>query len=112
MMRCSTPFLVLLLGTSAASAQQATQAPAPAGYTLVWHDEFDREDRFLDVGGNSHRVVALHMRLEARWPGAISVGLLFDLDTVAAQAAALPADPAHPAESADSAQSIPLAFEV
>ncbi|QLY34597.1 amino acid adenylation domain-containing protein [Nocardia huaxiensis] len=79
---------------------------------VLLHDEFDREDRFLDVGGNSHRVVALHMRLEARWPGAISVGLLFDLDTVAAQAAALPADPAHPAESADSAQSIPLAFEV
>ncbi|MBF6177818.1 non-ribosomal peptide synthetase [Nocardia otitidiscaviarum] len=78
---------------------------------VLLHDEFDREDRFLDVGGNSHRVVALHMRLEARWPGTISVGLLFDLDTVAAQAAALPADPAHTAEPAAAAD-IPLAFEV
>ncbi|WP_306359973.1 non-ribosomal peptide synthetase [Nocardia sp. CC227C] len=78
---------------------------------VLLHDEFDREDRFLDVGGNSHRVVALHMRLEARWPGAISVGLLFDLDTVAAQAAALPADPAHTAEPAAAADT-PLAFEV
>ncbi len=58
MMRCSTPFLVLLLGTSAASAQQATQAPAPAGYTLVWHDEFDRDGLpdaskwSYDVGGH------------------------------------------------------------
>ncbi|WP_280356197.1 non-ribosomal peptide synthetase [Nocardia otitidiscaviarum] len=78
---------------------------------VLLHDEFDREDRFLDVGGNSHRVVALHMRLEARWPGAISVGLLFDLDTVAEQAAALPADPAHTAEPAAAAD-IPLAFEV
>ncbi|NNH69584.1 non-ribosomal peptide synthetase [Nocardia uniformis] len=77
---------------------------------VLLHDEFVREDRFLDVGGNSHRVVALHMRLEARWPGGISVGLLFDLDTVAAQAAALP-DPAQPAESAPAAD-IPLAFEV
>ncbi|MFI1919859.1 amino acid adenylation domain-containing protein [Nocardia sp. NPDC020380] len=80
---------------------------------VLLHDEFDRVDRFLDVGGNSHRVVALHMRLEARWPGAIAVGLLFDLDTVAAQAAALAAaagdrEAAPPAASAD----IPLAFEV
>ncbi|MEU6585619.1 amino acid adenylation domain-containing protein [Nocardia sp. NPDC046763] len=75
---------------------------------VLLHDEFDRADRFLDVGGNSHRVVALHVRLQARWPGAISVGLLFDLDTVAAQAAALPADPLHPAAPAD----VPLAFEV
>ncbi|MFC9997512.1 AMP-binding protein [Nocardia sp. NPDC127526] len=78
---------------------------------VLLHDEFDREDRFLDVGGNSHRVVALHMRLEERWPGAISVGLLFDLDTVAAQAGALPADPARPAEPTP-ADDAPMAFEV
>ncbi|MFI6871634.1 amino acid adenylation domain-containing protein [Nocardia sp. NPDC050406] len=78
---------------------------------VLLHDEFDREDRFLDMGGNSHRVVALHMRLEARWPGAISVGLLFDLDTVAAQAAALSADPARPDDGAP-ASHVPLAFEV
>ncbi|WP_067547969.1 non-ribosomal peptide synthetase [Nocardia crassostreae] len=78
---------------------------------VLLHDEFDRDDRFLDVGGNSHRVVALHMRLEERWPGVISVGLLFDLDTVAAQAAELSADPARPAASAPDGNA-PMAFEV
>lgn len=78
---------------------------------VLLHDEFDRGDRFFDVGGNSHRVVALHLRLEAGWPGAISVGMLFDLDTVAAQADALSADPATRIES-EPAHSTPLAFEV
>ncbi|WP_280314911.1 non-ribosomal peptide synthetase [Nocardia wallacei] len=76
---------------------------------VLVHDEFDRDDRFFDVGGNSHRVVALHLRLEARWPGAISVGMLFDLDTVAAQAGALTPD--APADS-EPARTVPLAFEV
>ncbi|MFE9319879.1 non-ribosomal peptide synthetase [Nocardia sp. NPDC052278] len=78
---------------------------------VLLHDEFDRGDRFFDVGGNSHRVVALHLRLEAGWPGAISVGMLFDLDTVAAQAGALSPDPATRFES-EPADSTPLAFEV
>ncbi|WP_245672103.1 non-ribosomal peptide synthetase [Nocardia anaemiae] len=78
---------------------------------VLQHDEFDRTDRFFDVGGNSHRVVALHLRLEAGWPGAISVGMLFDLDTVAAQADALSAGPATRIES-EPADSSPLAFEV
>ncbi|GAB2687170.1 non-ribosomal peptide synthetase [Nocardia thraciensis] len=76
---------------------------------VLGHDEFDRADRFFDVGGNSHRVVALHLRLEAGWPGAISVGMLFDLDTVATQASALAADPTTRSEAADS---VPMAFEV
>lgn len=76
---------------------------------VLVHDEFDRDERFLDVGGNSHRVVALHVRLEARWPGAISVGMLFDLDTVAAQAGVLAADPVPSTEPVDSA---PMTFEV
>ncbi|WP_081512226.1 non-ribosomal peptide synthetase [Nocardia donostiensis] len=78
---------------------------------VLMHDDFDREDRFLDVGGNSHRVVALHMRLQARWPDAVSVGMLFDLDTVVAQAGALsPNSPTRtePEPTDDS----PLAFEV
>ncbi|WP_433761481.1 non-ribosomal peptide synthetase [Nocardia sp. CA-135398] len=78
---------------------------------VLQHDDFDRADRFFDVGGNSHRVVALHLRLEAGWPGAISVGMLFDLDTVAAQADALSPDRATRIES-EPADSTPLAFEV
>ncbi|RDI53342.1 non-ribosomal peptide synthetase [Nocardia mexicana] len=76
---------------------------------VLVHDDFDREDRFFDVGGNSHRVVALHLRLEAGWPDAISVGMLFDLDTVAAQAEAVASDATTRPEPVDGA---PMAFEV
>lgn len=105
------------------SRPEQRTAPARDGWTEneraigeIWsevllHDEFDRGDRFFDVGGNSHRVVALHLRLEAGWPGAISVGMLFDLDTVAAQADALSPDPATRFQS-EPADSTPLAFEV
>lgn len=53
------------------------------------HADFDRTDGFLDIGGDSHLLVALHMQLDARWPGTIRVGQLFDLPTVEAQAAAI-----------------------
>lgn len=58
MIRCSTSFLALLLAASVASAQQTAPAPAPAGYALVWHDEFDRDGLpdaskwSYDVGGH------------------------------------------------------------
>ncbi|WP_181721721.1 non-ribosomal peptide synthetase [Nocardia gipuzkoensis] len=105
------------------SRPERRTAPSRDGWTeneravgAIWsevllHDEFDRADRFFDVGGNSHRVVALHLRLEAGWPGAISVGMLFDLDTVAAQAGALSPDPATRTES-EPPDSMPLAFEL
>ncbi|WP_405493601.1 amino acid adenylation domain-containing protein [Nocardia sp. NBC_00511] len=102
----------LLTGSGRRPVSRADWTDTERAVGEIWsqvlqHDEFDRTDRFLDVGGNSHRVVGLHLGLQARWPGAISVGLLFDLDTVAAQAAALSADPARPA-----AADVPLAFEV
>lgn len=56
---------------------------------VLAHDTFDVGDGFFDVGGNSHRVVELHLRLEERWPGALRVGQLFDLVTIEAQAAAI-----------------------
>jgi hypothetical protein len=55
---------------------------------LVHHD-FATEVGFFDVGGNSHRVVELQRRLDEQWPGALRVGQLFDLVTVAAQAEAI-----------------------
>jgi AMP-binding enzyme C-terminal domain/AMP-binding enzyme/Phosphopantetheine attachment site len=56
---------------------------------VLHHHEFDCDDGFFDVGGNSHTVVALHTWMERRWPGVIRVGQLFDLVTIRAQAAAV-----------------------
>lgn len=72
----------------------------------VGHSEFDRADNFLDIGGDSHLIVHLHLRLDAKWPGAIRVGQLFDLTTIEEQAAAITAaDPSdHPPT--------PMAFEL
>ncbi|WP_368681503.1 phosphopantetheine-binding protein [Rhodococcus opacus] len=56
---------------------------------VLGHDDFGPEDGFFDVGGNSHRVVELQRRLDERWPGALRLGQLFDLVTVAAQAEAI-----------------------
>ncbi|GAB2642546.1 amino acid adenylation domain-containing protein [Nocardia goodfellowii] len=53
------------------------------------HDDFDLDDSFFEVGGNSHRVVYLHLLMEQRWPGAIRVGQLFDLRTIGAHVEAL-----------------------
>lgn len=58
---------------------------------MLGHDDFDADDSFFTVGGNSLRVVELHKCFERDWPGAIRVGQLFDLDTVAAQAEAMAA---------------------
>ncbi|VFA99399.1 amino acid adenylation domain-containing protein [Nocardia cyriacigeorgica] len=58
---------------------------------VLEHDEFDRDDSFFELGGNSHRVVFLHLGIEQRWPGAVRVGMLFDLFTIAAQAEAISA---------------------
>lgn len=62
------------------------------------HDDFDLDDSFFDIGGNSHRVVVLHLLLEQYRPGAVRVGQLFDLRTIRDQtdalaAAAVPAEP-------------------
>ncbi|MER8102620.1 non-ribosomal peptide synthetase [Kitasatospora sp. NPDC094016] len=67
---------------------------APRLVTRYWtevlgHGDFGPDDDFFAVGGNSHRIVELHLRLEGRWPGAVRVGRLFDLRTVAEQAAAV-----------------------
>ncbi|MFE6858372.1 amino acid adenylation domain-containing protein [Nocardia sp. NPDC057668] len=79
---------------------------------VLEHGEFDRDDSFFELGGNSHRVVFLHLQLEQRWPGALRVGRLFDLRTITEQAEAIdaartgPADPPgpdHPGSTGDSA---------
>ena len=43
-------------------------------------------DGFFDAGGNSLRVVVLHERLNARWPGVFSIADLFASVTIAEQA--------------------------
>ncbi|MFJ1931954.1 non-ribosomal peptide synthetase [Kitasatospora sp. NPDC088160] len=74
---------------------------APRLVTRYWtevlgHGDFGPDDDFFAVGGNSHRIVELHLRLEGRWPGAVRVGRLFDLRTVAEQAAAVAPEPVAP----------------
>jgi acyl-CoA synthetase (AMP-forming)/AMP-acid ligase II len=69
------------------TAQQRSVADHWAA--VLGHDDFGSEDGFFDVGGNSHRVVELQRRLDEQWPGALRVGQLFDLVTVAAQAEAI-----------------------
>ncbi|WP_043826400.1 non-ribosomal peptide synthetase [Rhodococcus opacus] len=71
---------------------------------VLGHDDFGPEDGFFDVGGNSHRVVELQRRLDEQWPGALRVGQLFDLVTVAAQAEAL-------SNPTDSEASAPATYE-
>ncbi len=66
---------------------------------VLRHDDFGPEDSFFDAGGNSRSVVELHLCLEQRWPGALRVGQLFDLDRVADQARALRAAGARPAST-------------
>lgn len=63
------------------------------------HDDFDLDDSFFEIGGNSHRVVVLHLLLEQHRPGAVRVGQLFDLRTIRDQTAALAAGAAVPAET-------------
>ncbi|PWG12806.1 peptide synthetase [Streptomyces sp. V2] len=90
-------------GKTDEAALTALLPDAPAGWTplqsavaRLWrrvlrHDDFGPGDSFFTVGGNSRRVVELHLGLQREWPGALRVGQLFDLDTVAAQAQALAA---------------------
>ncbi|MEV0765608.1 HAD-IIIC family phosphatase [Nocardia sp. NPDC050435] len=106
----------------AAADGPALPSPARDGWTArelelgaLWsaaleHDDFDRADSFFEVGGNSHSVVHLHLRLEQRWPGALRVGQLFDLHTLAAQAEAL--EEALAAEPAAGAANSTQAFEL
>lgn len=63
---------------------------------VLRHEDFGPEDSFFDAGGNSRSVVELHLCLDERWPGALRVGQLFDLDRVPEQADALLAAGARP----------------
>ncbi|MDV7356861.1 amino acid adenylation domain-containing protein [Rhodococcus oxybenzonivorans] len=65
---------------------EVQRAVAEEWAAVLGHEDFSREDGFFDVGGNSVRVVELARRFEDRWPGALRVGRLFDVVTVAAQA--------------------------
>ncbi|MER5965972.1 amino acid adenylation domain-containing protein [Streptomyces sp. NPDC002057] len=56
---------------------------------VLGHDDAGPEDNFFGAGGNSLKVIELYSALDERWPGAVRVGELFDLTTIAAQARAL-----------------------
>jgi hypothetical protein len=57
--------------------------------SVLRHDESGLRDNFFDMGGDSRRVVDLHIRMQRRWPGVLAVGELFDLVCIEAQADAI-----------------------
>ncbi|MFI5716470.1 amino acid adenylation domain-containing protein [Nocardia sp. NPDC051750] len=79
---------------------------------LLGHNDFERTDSFLDIGGDSHLIVRLHLALEARWPGAIRVGRLFDLATIEAQATTVQAAAADTSRNTEDRTPTPQAFEL
>ncbi|MFI9508188.1 amino acid adenylation domain-containing protein [Nocardia sp. NPDC052566] len=93
--------------------RRARWLPAQREVAEIWdevleHDDFDLDDPFLAIGGNSWRVVELHIRLERRWPGALRVGQLFDEVTVRAQAEIV----SHAPELAPTVPERPVVFEL
>jgi amino acid adenylation domain-containing protein len=68
---------------------QLQRAVADIWAEVLGHRGCDRLDSFFDAGGTSLKVVDLHNRLERRWPGVLRVGELFDIKTIAEQAAAI-----------------------
>lgn len=87
---------------------QEQRAVAEIWDTVLEHGDFGLDDPFLGVGGNSRRVVELHLGLERRWPGALRVGQLFDAVTVRAQAEIVAAAPEPEPIRADR----PVVFEL
>ncbi|MCG7526553.1 AMP-binding protein [Streptomyces sp. OfavH-34-F] len=56
---------------------------------VLGHHDAGPDDNFFGMGGNSLKIIELYSALEERWPGAVRVGELFDLTTIAAQAGAI-----------------------
>ncbi|WFE98692.1 non-ribosomal peptide synthetase [Micromonospora sp. WMMD964] len=80
---------------------------------VLGHRGCGLDDNFFDAGGTSLKVVDLHKRLDRRWSRAIRVGELFDVKTIAAQAAVIAerADPST-ADRSGPAPATALSFEV
>jgi acyl-CoA synthetase (AMP-forming)/AMP-acid ligase II len=78
------------------------------------HADSALDDDFFAMGGNSRRVVALHLRFERDWPGVLRVGELFDLVSIEAQAAAIASrtGEAMASAAASATSAAPVAFEV
>ncbi|WP_404420596.1 amino acid adenylation domain-containing protein [Thalassospira australica] len=73
-----------------------------------------RDDGFFDVGGNSLLLLRLHEKINARWPGTISIADLFASPTIARQAELLAGldiatDDPEPAKGAPLATNEPIA---
>ncbi|HWO65165.1 MAG TPA: amino acid adenylation domain-containing protein [Umezawaea sp.] len=70
--------------------ERQREVAAEWGAVLRHHDAGLR-DTFWHAGGTSLKLMDLYERLDARWPGALRVGELFEFDTIEAQAAAVAA---------------------
>lgn len=74
----------------------------------------NRDDGFFDIGGNSLLLLRLHEKINARWPGKVSIADLFASATIARQAELLagrdiPVDDLAPAPVSQLATSEPIA---
>ncbi|AUS80850.1 peptide synthetase [Actinoalloteichus sp. AHMU CJ021] len=65
------------------------QAVAEEWAAVLRHSDAGLRDAFWQSGGTSLKLVELHERFEARWPGALRIGELFDLHTIEDQASAI-----------------------
>ncbi|MER6194881.1 non-ribosomal peptide synthetase [Streptomyces cyaneofuscatus] len=83
---------------------------------VLGHEDAGPYDNFFGVGGNSLKVIELYSALEERWPGTVRVGELFDLTTIAAQAAALEERTANTGDAGppppQPARPAPVAYEL
>ncbi|WP_114089624.1 non-ribosomal peptide synthetase [Thalassospira profundimaris] len=74
----------------------------------------NRDDGFFDIGGNSLLLLRLHEKINARWPGKVSIADLFASATIARQAELLagrdiPTDNLAPAPVSQLATTEPIA---
>jgi amino acid adenylation domain-containing protein len=108
----------------AAQEEDRVDAPADHDWTVlqravadIWaevlgHRACGLGDSFFDTGGTSLKVVDLHKRLQRRWPGTVRVGELFDIKTIAAQAALVAERAGAPAAERGRPPAVGLSFEV
>ncbi|MEU3554357.1 non-ribosomal peptide synthetase [Streptomyces fragilis] len=85
---------------------------------VLGHDDAGPDDNFFGAGGDSLKVIELFRAFDERWPGAVRVGELFDLTTIAAQARALEeratdaSDDTDPPSPPTTARPAPVAYEL
>ena len=92
--------------TAAKPAARSTEAKSDleAQITVLWSEVLPdvhpaRDDGFFDIGGNSLLLLRLFEKIDARWPGKISIADLFANPSISRQAVLLGAEDDIPADT-------------